>query len=738
MQFNEMEERIKRMESAIITSGLHGTAEPMEEREEEKSLFDKIESQTELSNHLSNLVVDPGGSPNFIGWASGFSLLSPQGLQWISEKVGNKDELAQLGRKMSKSDYVAWGSGNIDLWYPVPRSQCSPLPSKSLALQYVNCFFTTFNDIFPIINRKVFGSYFERQYSTTPPVGTGWYALFNAILCIGSIRTNDEREGLKRSSRLIDYTSDAKEIGVKYFRNASSCFHELFFGEANLMAIQAMTLMVFITTSSPNPQPAYVLTSAVGSLANTLGLHRSLDGFGLTPEEIEQRRNVFWVFYLIEKAVSHNLGRPSIINDDDIAIDLPSKNSGLIQSTSGAKVYDIFHDQVMLAIIGSRICGELYSASSQTKSEMDRMKVLGKLDNHLQRWRDAIPLDIRPEHPIKCSDEQYVPVVMMHLIYLDLVILLHRLSSHQISFQDDDSMDIKSHDYRARLNPRVYASRSLCLAAARRSIRLLDTLSSKNQQNQHLMWFVASFPFQADYIKYVPRMALYYPLSASLVLFANILSNPQDRNAPSDVRLMNLIMTFIARFVQPETSFATTPTVALFKELYDIAKRLVARVSLQPTRKVKRMPEGDEPAQSDLLSSSNIPAVLERPLSSVVNTQTTTSSAPHDATYSGTDIPMSKPSPVRSGEHIFQEDHNVQSSPSDKPSRESTGDSPLEFAPFIPPESSQFDYIPMIDDSLLSSASFEWDVENLWMPSPESDLWLPTDLIESNWEPDII
>lgn len=234
------------------------------------------------------------------------------------------------------------------------------------------------------------------------------------------------------------------------------------------------------------------MTTAVGSLANTLGLHRRLDGFGLSPEQIEERRNVFWVFYIMEKAVSHNLGRPSIINDDDIAIDLPPKKPGLMRSPSGAKVYDIFQDQITLAIIGSRICSELYSASSQTKSEADRMRILGKLDDHLQRWRDAIPLEIRPEHPLKCPGEQFVSVVMMHFIYLDLVILLHRLSSHQGSSKDIDATEIKSDEQRTRLNPRVYASRLLCLAAARRSIRLLDTLSNNNQQHQHqqLMWFV--------------------------------------------------------------------------------------------------------------------------------------------------------------------------------------------------------------------------------------------------------
>ncbi|CAG8976124.1 hypothetical protein HYALB_00002405 [Hymenoscyphus albidus] len=64
--FDEMEDRIKRMESAIITAGLIEVIEPEAEKREEES-SDKIEIQAELSNHLSNLVIDAKGSPNFIG-----------------------------------------------------------------------------------------------------------------------------------------------------------------------------------------------------------------------------------------------------------------------------------------------------------------------------------------------------------------------------------------------------------------------------------------------------------------------------------------------------------------------------------------------------------------------------------------------------------------------------------------------------------------------------------------------
>jgi hypothetical protein len=92
----------------------------------------------------------------------------------------------------------------------------------------------------------VFSSYFDRQYSTNPPTSTAWYALFNAVLCLGSIGIKGEQEEDEISSYLIDYTSVGKEAGVQYFRNASSCYLDLLCKEANLMAMQAMTLMVRI------------------------------------------------------------------------------------------------------------------------------------------------------------------------------------------------------------------------------------------------------------------------------------------------------------------------------------------------------------------------------------------------------------------------------------------------------------------------------------------------------------
>lgn len=72
--YQDMEDRIKRMESAIIASGLQGPAglvdvkeEKEEEEQEEKTSSDMIESQAKLSNQFANLVINSNGSSNFIG-----------------------------------------------------------------------------------------------------------------------------------------------------------------------------------------------------------------------------------------------------------------------------------------------------------------------------------------------------------------------------------------------------------------------------------------------------------------------------------------------------------------------------------------------------------------------------------------------------------------------------------------------------------------------------------------------
>ena len=215
----------------------------------------------------------------------------------------------------------------------------------------------------------------------------------------------------------------------------------------------------------PDPQPAYILAAAAVRLSHGIGLHRSLDEFGLDAIEKKQRQNVFWVAYAMEAGVSLRSGRPPAMSDQDIAVALP-------QMTFDG--FDHFRCMTTLSLLESRVYSELYSAKAATRSGLERLKSIGRLDAELTRWRDAMPLGYRPESEIVCSEHEFTPVIMMHFGYYNCLTAVHRASIHHGSWTSDPDSESRAGAHAGEnLNPRVYISSSLCLEAARNIIGLL-------------------------------------------------------------------------------------------------------------------------------------------------------------------------------------------------------------------------------------------------------------------------
>jgi hypothetical protein len=163
--------------------------------------------------------------------------------------------------------------------------------------------------------------------------------------------------------------------------------------------------------------------------------------------------------------MSTRCGRPPAMSDQDIAVALPKTTS------TG---FDHFRCIAMLSLLESRVYSELYSAKAATRSGLDRLKSIGKLDAELTRWRDALPLGYRTESEIVCLEQELTPVVMMHFSYYNCLAAIHRASIHHGSWTSapDSESSMGDHDGET-LNQRVYISSSLCLEAARNIIGLL-------------------------------------------------------------------------------------------------------------------------------------------------------------------------------------------------------------------------------------------------------------------------
>ena len=82
--------------------------------------------------------------------------------------------------------------------------------------------------------------------------------------------------------------------------------------------------------------------------------------------------------------------------------------------------------------------------------------------------------------------------------------------------------------------------------------------------------------------------ALYYPLSAFLLLFANLLQNPQDSYVANDLKLMEVVTTFLTLSVVPLSPFSTPASIQMFRQLYKVAVKFVEKNTSRDTKKAKQ------------------------------------------------------------------------------------------------------------------------------------------------------
>ena len=84
------------------------------------------------------------------------------------------------------------------------------------------------------------------------------------------------------------------------------------------------------------------------------------------------------------------------------------------------------------------------------------------------------------------------------------------------------------------------------------------------------------------------RLILYFPVSALVTLFGNILQNPQDPRARSDVRLMNLVVSFLSMLVTEEENGGVKRMLGVCSEFERIAKAVLDKADKDSSSRRKR------------------------------------------------------------------------------------------------------------------------------------------------------
>ncbi|KAH6684318.1 fungal-specific transcription factor domain-containing protein [Halenospora varia] len=535
--------------------------------EEKKEKDEKEPAVEELSDMMCSLVTNNCGETRYIGSSSGFSIFSPKGIQWVNEKTGDSSFQEMISSSsVDENKSVYWKPEVFgDLFQ---RRIFRQLPPRNECVSLMKDFFENFNCMFPLFHQPTFMHLLDRQYSRDPYEGSGWWASLNVALAIA--------HRLRVMSNLVPQEEDEKAWA--YMKNAMGVFTELTMRNTDLLSVQALLGMALFMQGTPNPQPSFFLVAAAIRSSHSIGLHKRGSGFNLNPVEIEQRKRVFWIGYMLDKDICLRSGRPPAQDDDDMNVELPSAdpedNIGNIPLADGKGKLNIFRLMCEFATIESKVYKRLYSTKAAKQSDGELLNTIGELDNQLEEWKDSIPIDFRPEHEIKASHTPLIlHVVCLHFSYYNCLTTIHRMSVHH-GYWTSRLSNYAIQGLNARpLNPRVFSSAALCVSAARASIHL---------------------------IKYVPQgdfacvwLILYFPVSALVTLFGNILQNPQDPRARSDVRLMNLVVSFLSMLGADEENGGVKRMLGVCSEFERIAKVVLDKAEKESSSRRKRKSNED-------------------------------------------------------------------------------------------------------------------------------------------------
>ncbi|KAL2043161.1 hypothetical protein N7G274_004221 [Stereocaulon virgatum] len=546
------------------------SGEPPEEKEE---------AVEELSDMMCSLVTNNCGETRYIGSSSGFSIFSPKGIQWVNDKTGDssfQDMIAAADVHDVKWAY--WKPEVFDDMFA--RRTFQQLPSRDETHSLLKDYFENFNCMFPLFHEPTFMHLVNRHFSRTPYEGSGWWASLNVALAIA--------HRLRVMSNLVPQQEDKKAWG--FLKNAMGVLTELTMRNTDLLSVQALLGMALFLLGTPNPQPSFFLVAAAIRLANSIGLHKRGSGFSLNPVEIEQRKRVFWIAYLVDKDICLRSGRPPAQDDDDMNVDLPTENPidniGNIPLADGKGKANLFRFMCTFATIESKVYKQLYSTKASRQSDGALLNTIGELDRELEEWKDSIPLDFRPEHEIKASHTPLIlHVVVLHFAYYNCLTTIHRMSVHH-GYWTSRLSNFAIQGLNARpLNPRVFSSAALCVQAARASIHLIRYIP---QGDYSCVWLI-----------------LYFPVSALVTLFANILQNPQDARARSDVKLMNQVVNFLSLLAVTEEQGGVKRMLGVCAEFERIARVVIDKVDKEsPSRRKRRNSKINEndPSQTPQLN----------------------------------------------------------------------------------------------------------------------------------------
>ncbi|KFX97510.1 hypothetical protein V490_02757 [Pseudogymnoascus sp. VKM F-3557] len=528
----ELSERIERIEKLLSEKSV-----PDESRRDNSKQYTTI---TQIGTRITPLVSASLGNLHFAGfklreinsWSS-ILLFLPEGQEWIKSRTGQTVALEKL-----YASGPPWQNQRSIYMHDMELLQDSvQLPDRGVIEKLARGYRShILSRVFPIIDKVLFEDTLNLAYNQGgfQPIGhaSAKACIYAFLAFIGILNIYGERgTGLPLS-------------GDAYAMKAQSLIPQVI-QEITTESLQAAVILSMYQLFSGNYQSAAVIHCLTVRFAFMLGAHTQHHSTiaSQTPAFSEivsrtqnHRRNLFWLCYTFDIELSLRTGQPPSINDEYCDLTLPPgyieqlyRHHGSDHSATDIHSISLFPGDLRLIMIKSRAYNSLYTARALQKSDAELLKDIRVLDDDLEKWRISVPPEFRPtisfSHETPTEGGMDMRKVISRLSYHHCMAIIHQASGRCRARADGQSPVMEG----------VSSSLELAVEASRSSFLYLH--AAQHVLDDDCFW-----------------MILFYPMSAILTIFCNILHNPLDPQAAQDLELINRAPSLIKGIPIPEPS----------------------------------------------------------------------------------------------------------------------------------------------------------------------------------------
>ncbi|THC88848.1 hypothetical protein EYZ11_011708 [Aspergillus tanneri] len=445
-----------------------------------------------------NLLKENGREFGVVSLMTGIPFLLPEGRQWVQSRTGQTISFDKLSPSRPPWEKQRAISSN-ELLMSLRTQNIFHLPDRRIVeLRFDAYCNSLMQRVFPVLDRVLFWDTIKVAYQnldqnahcTRAGVRACVFAFLAFSIAIDPCLNTDG----------TDLPSiDGEECALK----AQHLLPQILQENPSVEGIQALTMLALCELVSGNLQAANYHGSLAARMIFMIGANAppSQPTGVLEPHKDfdarvqRQLRNVFWVCYTMEKDVCFRTGQPQLFTEENCDLTMPP---GYVEKLYSSMEYHhhsrefpespLFPVDLRLSIIKSRAYSVLYSLKALKKTDAELLKEIREMDDDLERWRISVPPEWRPTLSF----------------------------SHETPDPNGGMMDGVS----SSLALSVEASRSTLLYLEAAAHVLVDGI----------FWTL-----------------IFYPMSAVLAIFCNILQNPSDPQATKDLGLLKTATTMMDR-----------------------------------------------------------------------------------------------------------------------------------------------------------------------------------------------